>query len=229
MGLKPVVPFDAKPAVARPAALGDGVYEAILGLLVHLKIAPGSRIAIDSLVRELGVSQTPIRQALTRLESEGLVQKTHLVGYSAAPQIGPKRFEELFSMRILIEPHLAGLAASQITDEQVGDLDALQAEMSRFRPSEILGHYGLFAQKDSEFHSQIASISRHQLGQETLSRLPIHLHLFRLVFHARVTDEAIEEHANIINSLRKRDSKAAVNAMKNHLMRSKERFAPALE
>ena len=72
-----------------------------------LRIAPGSRITVDNLVRELNVSQTPIREALGRLEGEGLVIKTHLIGYSAAPQISRRRFDELYELRLLLEPEAA--------------------------------------------------------------------------------------------------------------------------
>lgn len=71
--------------IHRPTSLAGDVYEAIFAQLMSLKIAPGARITVDSLVREFNVSQTPIREALGRLEGEGLVLKTHLIGYRAAP------------------------------------------------------------------------------------------------------------------------------------------------
>jgi DNA-binding GntR family transcriptional regulator len=215
--------------VKRPSSLGDEVYEAILGLLLRLDIAPGSRVAVDSLVKKLGVSQTPIRQALARLESEGLVQKIHLLGYSAAPLLQQKQFEELFSVRILLEPYLAGLAASYINDREIALLEALAGEMTEYRPRDIRSDYGLFATKDSQFHTKIAAISRHQLAQDTLNRLHIHLHLFRLVFHPSVTSEAIDEHAAILAALRSKDPDAAERAMRNHLEFAKKRFSPAVK
>ena len=63
---------------------------------MSLKIAPGARITVDSLVKELDVSHTPIREALGRLEGEGLVLQDHLIGYRAAPQITRRRFDELY-------------------------------------------------------------------------------------------------------------------------------------
>ena len=215
--------------IRRPSSLGDEVYEAILGLLLRLDIAPGSHVAVDSLVKKLGVSQTPIRQALARLESEGLVQKIHLVGYSAAPQLKQKQFEELFSMRILLEPYLVRLAASYINDSDLALLEAIADEMTQYRPRDIHSDYGLFAKKDSQFHAKIAAISRHQLAQDTLNRLHVHLHLFRLVFHPSVTSDAIDEHAAILAALRSKDPHAAESAMRNHLEHSKRRFSPAVK
>ena len=105
-------------AIQRHKGLADDVYGAIFNKLMSLEIAPGSRITVDGLVRELEVSQTPIREALGRLEGEGLVVKTHLVGYSAAPQITRRRFDELYELRLLLEPEGARRAALRISEER---------------------------------------------------------------------------------------------------------------
>src|SRR5690554_6530308 len=64
----------------RPHSVVDGVYDIIYERLMSLAIAPGARIPIDVLARDLDVSQTPVREALSRLEREGLVNKAHLIG-----------------------------------------------------------------------------------------------------------------------------------------------------
>ena len=61
----------------RPVSMVDGVYDNIYERLMSLEIAPGARIAIDVLARDLDISQTPVREALSRLEREGLVRKAH--------------------------------------------------------------------------------------------------------------------------------------------------------
>ena len=73
MAVKTIGQQDRPGLVKRPARLGDEVYNAIYAQLLSHKIAPGSRISIDNLVREMGVSQTPIREALSRLVAQGLV------------------------------------------------------------------------------------------------------------------------------------------------------------
>src|SRR5919198_1312238 len=103
-------------------ALADAVYEAIFNKLVSLDIAPGARITVDGLVRELEVSHTPIREALGRLEAEGLVVKTHLVGYSAAPQITRRHFDELYDLRMRLEPDAARRAARCVSPERMRKL-----------------------------------------------------------------------------------------------------------
>ena len=106
-------------AIERPTGrpgrtrMSDVVYERLLELLLDGDIQPGERIPVDVLSRRLGVSQTPVRESLNRLEAEDLVTKTHLIGYSATPKLTPERFEDLFEARFLIEPYCSGLAADR--------------------------------------------------------------------------------------------------------------------
>ncbi len=210
----------------RPRPLGDEVYETLLSQLISLKIAPGSRIAIDGLVRELGVSQTPIRAALIRLETEGLVVKTHHVGYSAAPMPSRRRFEQLYEMRLLLEPAGAAQAARNMSDASRQELATLAASMAAPATEDAKLAYGKFALQDARFHAWIAAESGNELLADALARLYAHTHLFRLRFHSHVTQEAIKEHAKIVEALSVGDPEAAQEAMKDHILCSLGRMAP---
>lgn len=211
----------------RPPRLGEEVYNAIYAQLMSREIAPGGRISVDRLVRELGVSQTPIREALSRLEAEGLVVKTHLIGYSAANQMDKSRLEQLYELRLLLEPHASARAALTMTDEARAALVRLAAEMEAGGGEPVAEAYGRFAQLDGQFHDLIAHASGNELIQETLASLHTHVHLFRLFYHARVTSDAISEHQNIIAALQSRDAEAARQSMRIHIERSRDRFMKA--
>src|ERR1700753_2579756 len=121
--------------VRRSVSLAEEVYEAIFQQLMALKVAPGARITVDGLVRELGVSHTPIREALGRLEGEGLVVKTPLVGYSAAPQITRPRVADLYELRLLLEPEGARHAALRVSEERLSKLRETAGRMSNLSNS----------------------------------------------------------------------------------------------
>lgn len=214
---------------ARVPSMGERVYESLLSQLISLKIAPGSRISVDALVRELSVSQTPIRAALIRLESEGLVIKTHNVGYSAAPMPSRQRFGEIYDLRELLEPYMAARAATRLTSSQHDELTSLASQMTIRTGADAKLAYGKFALQDADFHSWIAQHGDNDLAAETLSRAHAHTHLFRLRFHSQVTEEAIKEHSEIVASLLARDATRAAEAMSNHIRRSRERMAPYFE
>lgn len=211
---------------ARPVRLADEVHTLLYGKLMARKIPPGGRISVDSLVRELGVSQTPIREALSRLEAQGLVVKTHLVGYSAAPEIDEDRLEQLYDLRILLEPFAARQAALNIDDAGIAALKALTDDMDRASAGGR-GTYDQFARLDSEFHSLISLTCGNDLVHESLQGLHTHVHLFRRVYHAQATSDAIAEHAAITAALVAHAPDEAEAAMRAHIQRSKERYLPA--
>src|SRR6187551_3575687 len=93
----PLVPGAVVPEnrgqLKRPSGLVEDAYSRIREDIMSLKIPPNTRISVDSLVRELGVSQTPIREALSMLEAHGLVTKQRFVGYCTASTLNRKPFE----------------------------------------------------------------------------------------------------------------------------------------
>ena len=214
-------------AIPRHKGLADDVYEAIFTKLLSLEIAPGARITVDGLVRELKVSHTPIREALGRLEGEGLVVKTHLVGYSAAPQIMRRRFDELYELRLLLEPHGARRAAQQVNEARMRKLRERSEQMRRLNSSRGRSSYVRFARLDSEFHDQIMEIAGNELIRDQLAHLHTHFHIFRLMYHARVTEEALAEHDSLLESLSSGDGPGAERAMRSHIERSRERLLEA--
>ena len=214
-------------AIPRHKGLADDVYEVIFTRLMSLEIAPGARITVDGLVRELKVSHTPIREALGRLEGEGLVVKTHLVGYSAAPQITRRRFDELYELRLLLEPDGARRAAQRVNEARMRKLRERTEQMRKLNSSRGRSSYARFARLDSEFHDQIMEIAGNELIRDQLAHLHTHFHIFRLMYHARVTEEALAEHDSLLESLSSGDGPGAERAMRSHIERTRERLLEA--
>ena len=205
----------------RTNRLGDGVYKTLLNELVSGAIEPGSRIMIDRLARIFNVSQTPIREALLRLEAQGLVTKTHLVGYRAAERMTRQRFEDLYEMRLLLEPFAAQKCVERATDEQVEKMLHQADAMNGLLGQET---YAAFAQQDAELHEFIAACSGNELLHDSLSALHSHLHLFRLQFSARGTSDALAEHDLVVSAIRDRNAPAASAAMQAHIEHSRDRL-----
>jgi DNA-binding GntR family transcriptional regulator len=214
-------------AIQRHKGLADDVYGAIFNKLISLEISPGARITVDGLVRELEVSQTPIREALGRLEGEGLVVKTHLVGYSATPQITRRHFDELYEMRLLLEPDAARRAARRINEDNMRKLTETAEQMRRLDGSRERRKYSAFARQDADLHDQILAIAGNELVRDTLAHLHTHFHIFRLMFHARVTEEALTEHESLLVALSSGDEDGAERAMHDHIDRSRQRLLMA--
>jgi DNA-binding GntR family transcriptional regulator len=209
--------------IKRSQGLVEEVYAVLRGDIMSLRIPPDTRISVENLVRELGVSQTPIREALSMLEANGLVTKKHFVGYCTAPKLNRQQLDELFEIRLLIEPYAARAAAEKATPEELDELVSLAQSME---PAESRASYERFADQDSHFHSRLTALCGNTLIVNALSRLHTHLHIFRLRFHSEVTTEAFAEHAMLIQALQLRDPDMAEAAMRSHIRRSYDRLAP---
>jgi len=211
------------PRLKRSQGFVDEVFQLIRADIMSLRIPPDTRISIDSLARELGVSQTPIREALSMLEATGLVTKQHFVGYCSAPQLNQQQLDELYEVRLLLEPYAARCAAERMSDEDLQGLAALARSME---PGETRTSYDRFADQDSELHDRIAAGSGNRLIQQSLARLHSHLHIFRLRFHSEVTTEAYAEHDDLIRALTSRKAAEAEAAMRAHIEKSYKRLVP---
>jgi DNA-binding GntR family transcriptional regulator len=226
----PLAQTSAHPAnaIPRPPRLGEAVYEAILQKLISMEIAPDDRITVDDLVRKLGVSQTPIREALTRLETHGLVIKTHLIGYRAAPQPTKGQFEELYDARFLIEPYAAAKAAVSITDSTLADLERLLESVDGFTQNPGNDSFVQFAQVDTEFHRTIAAQSGNTIVSGMIDGLQTRIQFFLLRRSATQPDASPpnEEHKRILAALRGHDPELAAETMREHLQRSRARYWP---
>jgi DNA-binding GntR family transcriptional regulator len=207
--------------IKRASGIVDEVYELIRADIMSLRIPPDTRISIDSLARQLGVSQTPIREALSRLEATGLVIKQHFVGYLSAPQLNRQQLDELYELRLLLEPYAASCAAERMSD---GELRAVARLAKEMEPGESRNSYDRFAVQDSELHDLIASGSRNPLIRDALAKLHTHLHIFRLRFHSEVTKEAYAEHGKLVSALVNRRPAAAAAAMRAHIEKSYQRL-----
>ncbi len=125
-------PNGSEPSLRRAnGRLADEVYDALMGQLMSLRIVPGTRVTIDALARELGVSQTPIRDALNRMEADGLLVRVPHAGYRIPPQITRARFEDMLEIRLLLEPVAARRAAQNASKEQVTQLRRMLEEMAQ--------------------------------------------------------------------------------------------------
>ncbi|WAP66924.1 GntR family transcriptional regulator [Jiella pelagia] len=143
------------PILQRPS-LGDEIYQRLVDDLISLRIPPGERLSIDGLARRFGVSQTPTRAALIRLEAEGLVVKKQYSGWSVGPLPTVEQFADIFELRSLIEPTSAARAARHALPEDLVELGTITEEMQALSAEDIGSHSARLVVLDSRFHAAIA-------------------------------------------------------------------------
>ena len=190
-------------------------YQGIRHMLYNKELIPGQRIAYRDLAEKLGLSPTPIIQALKWLELQGFVQHEPNRGYSMAP-FSLKEIEELYEIRELIEPALIPATIEKIDKQGISDLkEALEAHLSAER--EFYLKERLF--KNREFHMTLAFLS----GKTT--QLRILQNVFDMLFlkyggnyfpisSLTATDQA---HQEIYDAVALRSMERAQSVLKNHL------------
>ncbi len=206
--------------------LADAVYETLIGQLISRAIEPEARMGVDAISRELDVSQTPVRQALDRLESEALVTRVHLAGYRAARLMTWDEFDQLFQMRLLIEPFAAGLAATHRTPEQAAAMERAEREM-RALSRDGDATYSQFARADARLHEAIAVASGNPLLAQAQARLHAHIHLARLHLDTGIPADALGEHEQLLAAIVEGDEQGAARVMRRHLRASRARLFSA--
>jgi DNA-binding GntR family transcriptional regulator len=146
--------LDHDSSVAAPA-LADGAYAAIKRSLIRLEISPGQAFTESQLAAELGLSKTPIREALARLRVSGFVDVTPRSGYRARP-VTVKQTKELLTLRKLLEADAAVLAAGRSGDRrneaEFDDLVRLASTATAHDASAV----DRFIETNSEFHRALA-------------------------------------------------------------------------
>ncbi|NDA80749.1 MAG: GntR family transcriptional regulator [Actinobacteria bacterium] len=238
---------------ARPRrqVLSDEIYLRIKKMIFNYEILPGAKVNIDALSKELQVSQTPVREALSRLESDGLIVKEPLKGFRATDLLTIKELDNLFNFRLLIEPYAAAEAARKI--DETGKRALVSELQSAKIAIKISGDEQVEAltEHDARFHSLIASMSGNSVLAESFEKTHCHLNLFRLYIasqrsliagesRAQLVEElfkeyynsaygqlAIKEHEEIAIAISSGNAKLSQKSMHHHIESSLKRFYPA--
>lgn len=217
---EPVSRATALPRLRR-STLGDDVYQTLRSAVLEHTLAPGDRMNIDALARELEVSPTPVREALARLESEGLVRKRPLAGYTVSPLLTRAEFADMFDMRLLLECAAARWAAERATEAQRAEL---VGEAARTIPAEQdQAWHSAFTTLDAHLHDLVARAAASPLLCDGITRLHSHLHLHRRYFPYAHTAVTAQEHQRIAAAIAAGDAEHAETAMRVHLIESRER------
>lgn len=215
----PVIPnkHNTHSKKVRLPSLAAQVYEHVRADVIRGVLPPGHKIVELEVAEQMGTSQGPVREALQRLEHEGLVER---VARSATfvTQILDDELYELSHIRSVIEGFAISRTAQIITDEQVDELDELVSKMtSAARDDDIM----LLADIDMEFHRRICEWS----GNASLLRvwLPLSGQIQRFIVHSHPHQypdlvHVATRHQPIVDALRRREPETASRILREHVM-----------
>lgn len=203
-------------AIQSEESLTSRVYESIRTSIILGELVPGSLHSVQSLADTLEVSRTPVREALIKLASQGMVRFERNRGIRVL-QTTIHDLEEIFSLRALLEVPATYRATNQFTD---AGLRALRREFSAMEKAAAAGDEQKMMQHDRRFHCVILEMSGNRRLAHYVDRLR-DLVLVRGVSTAgtsRSLEDIVREHEGILERIEARDAAGAAGAMESHVL-----------
>jgi len=200
--------------------LSHRIYEILKDQITNEELGPGERLLDDKLASSFGVSRTPVREALTKLTSEGLVEITPRSGVHVK-RLTRKDVEEIYKIRKVLEGLAAREATSIIDGKKLEQLNLLLQKAKRSFNSDNCQPYIDF---DVALHDSILKNCQNSRLYSIITNLNTLVHVFR-VRVARKKEkarQALYEHETILKAIEARDPEKAKKAMMEHIEKSKE-------
>lgn len=195
--------------------LREIVFESLREAIINGRLRPGERLMEIQLADEMGVSRTPVREAIRKLELEGFVVMVPRKGAYVAG-ISMKDIADVFEVRAALESLAAGLAAERITEEELEKLErslVLVAESTEAQDLDSL------ITADTDFHDILYAASRNEKLVQIVSNLREQIQRFRMASLSSPgrMKVALEEHRKIVEALSARDIELAQNLARDHI------------
>lgn len=195
--------------------LWEGVYQVIREAIVEGTLAPGQHLAEQQLAQELGVSRTPVREALRRLALEGFVvmvprRGTYVAGMSL------KDMNDVFELRMALEGLAAYLAAQRITPQEQ---TVLKETLEQLEVATAADDKDQIISTDTRFHAVIYTASRNRRLMQIVGNLSDQIQSFRLqsLFAPGRLKDTMREHRRIVSAIERRDSQMARKLAEEHI------------
>ena len=205
-------------------SLVDQAYEEIKEKICNFELQPGQVVSDFTLSKEIGMSRTPIREALQRLERDGLVINAGLGKSYEVSRLTKEEIKELFDARLCIEVMAVRLILEkENTELKIMELDRINHKMEAFNKEGKI--YDAF-RTDQEFHDYLVYISENKKLMRFHESLLMQLRRIRMLSYLERThqDKAFREHDRVLDNLKKGNSQEAQKAIAEHIETSKEDY-----
>lgn len=212
-------------AIKRSAhlSLADIAYNGLVEAIINQEFQPGEPLSIDSLARQLNMSNTPVREALMRAHGERLVKQKANYGFVVSELLTPEEIRQLFEARHLLE--VRALELAHLPPSSIDELRQLVDQMLRAPDGAVYDDYKDYLQLDHQFHRQLVSLSENIFLIKAWEDLHVHLHLSRLYRGVGLFDRADSagEHQNILEALERGDQAHVIKLLSQHIQGVRER------
>ena len=207
--------------------LTSKAYQAIRQMLFCNKIMPGQKIKYRDLAAEIGVSMTPVIQALKWLEFRNLVRREPNKGYYVN-EVSAKEIREVYDTRLLIEVSLVPYIIENM--DQAG-LDTLEAAHQAYSDAVTQNRHSARMVTDMNFHMTLASLSGCRIQLKMLDELfdVLMLRYNRDLFFLSLMETSLDEHATILDGLKRKDEQQVEKTLYHHIKIVRDHIIAGME
>lgn len=200
--------------------LRDVIFDTLREAIIVGELKPGERLMEVQLAEKMGVSRTPVREAIRKLELEGLVEMLPRKGAHVA-DLSVKDIMDVLEVRATLDGLASSLSASRINDDEIKELRHL---LDQFISHVEKGNLQGSIKKDVEFHDVIYRSSRNEKLIQISNNLREQIQRFRVIYikDYSSTKELVREHNAIYEAIAGRDPEAAMRAAQIHIRNQEE-------
>lgn len=197
--------------------LANQVYRELREAICDFRLEPNQRLVQNALADELGISRTPVRDALLRLSQEGLVHPAPWRGGYLVAEFTPHEVIEIYDVRMALEPLAAEQAAGRHTRAQLAELHDVSARIADEPVSSVTEHYQL----NQRFHALVVEPCGNDILRRMLDQLWSMPSSLRMYFHQVSTGapiaQMVAEHDAIVGALERGDAALVNRRVREHL------------
>ena len=206
--------------------LREIVFESLREAIIQGRLKPGERLMEIQLAEEMGVSRTPVREAIRKLELEGFVVMLPRKGAYVA-SFSVKDIVDIFEVRAALEGLAASLAAQRATPEELEEMERAVLQIYEVSNGQNLG---ILVEKDTNFHELIYKSSRNQRLVQIVTHLKEQIQRFRTTSLAVPGrgKHTVEEHKGIIEAISERNIELAASLAREHIENAEQLLLSAI-
>ncbi|OZI31333.1 GntR family transcriptional regulator [Bordetella genomosp. 10] len=201
----------------------DRAYDQVKVMAVSYRFKPGERINEPALARHLGISRTPLREALNRLNTEGLLTSSPGKGFFCR-ELDAREIYSLYEMRKIIETGAARLAVARAGDEEIA---ALADFLERARPGSSSLSTMALAELDETFHQRLMALSGNAEMLQVLRNINERIRFVRWIDIEQADKRrgVPHDHDAVVAALRARDADLCASVLEKHIDRRQEQIS----
>jgi DNA-binding GntR family transcriptional regulator len=201
-------------------SLGEHVFESLKHSIVRGKISPGEWLVESHIAKTLGISRTPVREAIHKLEREGLIERQPRGGFTV---LGFERddIEETFGIRSVLEGYAARLAAVKHDPKE---LEELENKIDEFQNALDRKKMDLLPAINTEFHDLLYRLSKSPKLVNMINGLRDQIYRYRqmILKERKFASTSNQDHKKMLKYIRRRDAEGAERLVREHILRGQE-------